>query len=156
MGTQAQQTSGQGAGKAGDEAKRSKFVPPPPGHKEKAGRAADSEASGREKRIHERRTVERDAIVTEVQHNGAIGVSWPCKTADLSRGGVGLLSRRLVQRGTALLIRIHGVDGKMSTPLYGTVMHARYASDGEHILGVCFGPIPERRSIREWVEANKD
>jgi hypothetical protein len=97
----------------------------------------------------------RRAVATEVLPGGKIGVTWPCETFDLSRGGVGLFSRRLLPPGASLLLRIEGVSGKLGEPLFGGVMHLSYLTNGEHRLGVEFRPMPQDRTLAEWIERER-
>jgi len=112
-------------------------------------------AKGRENRRHERKSLERDALVTELLPNGTIGNTWHCTTADLSRSGMGLISRRMAHPGTNIFIQVVGPSGRAGDPLFGTVMHFRYLGDGAHLLGVQFATAPDRRNVQEWLDAQR-
>lgn len=128
-------------------------VPPPPGYRpaEVTGRSE----RGRNLRQHERKPMPRDAIATEVLADGTIRMSWPCRVADLSRGGIGLISRRLAHRGTLVLVRVAKADGTYNDPVFGAVVHVRYLKDGDHHLGVSFRPVPARGPVRDWVNEHR-
>lgn len=135
-------------------------APPPPG----SAAAMPAEPSAPERpgggggggrldhRRHERKALSREALVTELLPNGSLGNTWQCQTADLSRSGMGVVSRRMVHAGTNVFIRVAGRPGE---PLFGTVMHFRYLKDGTHLLGIQFATPPARRSIQEWLHANR-
>jgi hypothetical protein len=61
------------------------------------------------------------AIVTEVDHQGGIGASWPCQTVDISRGGLGMSSQRMVHIGRGLLVELDGIGGSEGHVLFGIV-----------------------------------
>lgn len=125
-------------------------APPPPGHE-----TAEEPKGKREHRRYERKPLSREALVTELLGNGSLGQPWHCQTMDLSRGGMALVSRRMVRVGTNLFIHLEGTGSTRTEPLYGTVMHFRYLKDGTHLLGVQFGTPPVRRSIQEWMAAQR-
>lgn len=131
-----------------------RWVAPPPGYAAPEP-GADTPRAGPENRRNARKTMARKAVATEVLPGGAIGVSWPCRTLDLSRGGLGLISRRLLPPGASILLRIEGSSGRLGDPIYCAVMHVDYLVEGEHRLGVEFRPTPAGQAVQEWVRANR-
>lgn len=94
-------------------------------------------------------------LLTEWDGAGALSVAWEARTLDISRGGVGLVSRRMVHVGRGLLIEISGRHQEPSRLLYGVVRNVRYEPGIGNVLGVQFEPIPEAEAIAEWLR-NRD
>lgn len=129
--------------------------PPSPamaGADEKPGDSAATGSSTR--RAHERRNFDRLVLVYELDDGGIPGPEWQCRAVDISRGGIGLRSRRMVHAGRKLFIRFpagHGVPEKL---LFGVVKQSRYQEGEGFVIGVKFEEEPHSWAIAKWAASH--
>jgi hypothetical protein len=100
--------------------------------------------------MHERHAVDFAATVTELDHRGQPGASWDCRLIDISRGGVGLRSRRMSFQGRQLLIEVEQSPGTAKL-LFGVVRQSRYSAGEGYAIGVEFRTMPRNSAIRNWL-----
>src|SRR5690606_28447665 len=81
------------------------------------------------RRLFERHPVDFRARVTELDQFGNPGMSWECRLVDVSRGGIGLRSRRMSYQGRHMLVEVERARGQVKL-LFGVVRQSRY-SEGE-------------------------
>lgn len=106
--------------------------------------------TGTSRRRFERVEYTKAVRITEVDDFGNPTSSWECRIVDLSRGGVGIRSRRMVHQGRAVLIEVPGVEGTTKL-LYGVVRQCRYAEGEGYAVGVEFKAVPQTQTIRLWL-----
>lgn len=107
-----------------------------------------------ERRIFERLALDKSSIVTELDEFGNPAASWSCRIVDLSRGGLGLRSRRMVHQGRCLFIRIDLGKTQPSKLLFGIVKQSRYSEGEGYAVGLEFRTVPESPSIKAWMSQN--
>jgi hypothetical protein len=73
---------------------------------------------------------------------------------DLSRGGLGLRSRRMVHQGRCLFVRIDLGKAKPSKVLFGLVKQCRYSEGEGYAVGLEFRTIPETPTVKAWMAQN--
>jgi hypothetical protein len=89
--------------------------------------------------------------LTELDDFGNPAASWECRVVDLSRGGLGVRSRRMVHKGRSILIEFPNVAGKTKL-LFGVVRQSRYAEGEGYVIGVEFQAIPKTPAVRSWLD----
>lgn len=110
----------------------------------------DSPVPVADKRDAPRVALKAPVTVYEV---GALGVNTqahPASSIDISRGGIGLLSRRMYHPGAAIILMLVPARAEAKC-LYGKVRYSRYAHDGMYHVGVMLAAIPEDRPIQDWM-----
>lgn len=123
---------------------------PPSGRAARADPAADE---GSSRRNWERSSFPRDVRVCELDDDGVPGAEWACRAADISRGGIGLRSRRMVHEGRKIFIRVPtGPDGAEKL-LFGVVRQSRYQQGEGFVIGVRFEEIPRTWAVTRWLDA---
>lgn len=111
-----------------------------------AGGANGTGGAGREsQRAHDRVGVACAAEVFPVTEFGP-GEGWPCETLDLSRGGVGLITKRMLYPGQRAVVAIR--KAASPTVLFGAVRHVRYVPGRGHVVGLCFEAMPAK--VADW------
>ena len=106
------------------------------------------------KRKHARHTVEITVDVYEIGEGGVPVRHWSCKTSDLSRGGIGLSSDRMVHLGRLLLLAMPGAAGGPKKVMCGVVRSTAYEAGHGHTLGVEFTAVPDNRPLKMWRRDN--
>ncbi len=109
--------------------------------------AANAAASQRQ---WERSPFHQEVRVCEVDSAGAPGAEWTCRAADISRGGMGLRSRRMVHEGRHLLIRVPTGPKSRDKLLYGRVKQTRYEEGEGFVIGVEFKEVPRTWAVTKW------
>ncbi|MFM9994762.1 MAG: PilZ domain-containing protein [Phycisphaerales bacterium] len=112
------------------------------------GGAATSAATRRE---HQRLDFERQVKVSEIDDAGNPGPEWLCRAVDISRGGIGLRSRRMVHEGRKLFIRVPAGPGGKEKLLFGAVKQSRYQEGEGFVIGVKFEETPKTWAITKWL-----
>lgn len=107
-----------------------------------------------ERRIFERLALDKASIVTELDEFGNPAASWSCRIVDLSRGGLGLRSRRMVHQGRCLFIRIDLGKNRPAKLLFGVVKQSRYSEGEGYAVGLEFRTVPESPSVKAWMTQN--
>jgi hypothetical protein len=107
-----------------------------------------------ERRIFERLALDKASIITELDEFGNPGASWSCRIVDLSRGGLGLRSRRMVHQGRCLFIRIDLGKNRPAKLLFGVVKQSRYSEGEGYAVGLEFRTVPETPSVKAWMAQN--
>ena len=102
------------------------------------------------RRLHSRHEMGRTARATELDENGLPGAPWECELLDISRSGLGIRSRRLVQVGRVLLVELESGQSEARV-LCGIVRQSRYESGQGHILGIQFRAMPRGPAIERWM-----
>lgn len=69
---------------------------------------------------------------------------------DLSRGGIGLHSRRMYYPGAQLVLRL-ALPGFLPRILGGVVKYSRYRERGLYHIGIEFAPLPNNQTFRTWL-----
>ena len=133
--------------------KRARGVTPMAESTEKPQPAPPAPSRGQDKRKHSRHTVEMVVDVFELGEGGTPTRQWQCKTSDLSRGGVGLSSDRMVHIGRTLLLAVPGAGG-VKKLMCGVVRSSLYEAGHGHTLGVEFIAIPDSRPLKSWRRDN--
>lgn len=103
-----------------------------------------------EHRRHERVAFLHPMTLHELGASGQPGSEEECMGVDLSRSGIAVRTKRLVQPGTSVIILLRLANVK-SRAFFGVVRHARYVEE-EHQLGVEFGPAPTDRRVLAWLK----
>jgi hypothetical protein len=93
-------------------------------------------------RRHDRVGLTRPAIAVELDRDGSPLAPWTVQTFDLSRSGLGLLSRRMVHVGRYLVVEIIGSGKERQTVLFGVVRQCRYEEGKGYMLGLEFKQVP--------------
>ena len=103
------------------------------------------------RRRFERVPLDRSGALTELNEMGDPGASWPCRLVDLSRGGMGLRSRRMVHLGRLVLLVV--VLGPDTPPklLCGEVRQCRYVQGEGYVIGVLFRAPPPTATVKAWL-----
>ena len=103
------------------------------------------------RRRFERVGYNKNVRVTELDDFGHPAADWECRVVDLSRGGIGVRSRRMVHKGRSILIEFANVNGATKV-LFGVVRQSRYAEGEGYVIGVEFQAVPKTQSIRVWLD----
>lgn len=106
---------------------------------------------GSNRRRFERVGFLKSVQVTELDDFANPGASWDCRVVDLSRGGLGLRSRRMVHKGRCMLVEVAGLEGQKSKVLFGVVRQSRYAEGEGYAIGLEFKSMPKTASVRLWL-----
>jgi hypothetical protein len=128
-------------------------VPPPgwagtlPAEPHRASPGADLS----NRRQFERHPVDRPAKVTEMDEFGNPGPCWLCRLVDISRGGLGVRSKRMVHMGRGVLIELDGATPAATKLLYGVVRQSRYVESEGYAVGVQFRSVPTTSAVRNWL-----
>jgi hypothetical protein len=102
------------------------------------------------RRVHERQRMNKTVTVTEMDVLERPGATWQCRATDLSRGGMGLASKRMAYPGRGLLIVVRDVPGEGPRLLYGVVRQSRYIPGEGYVLGVQFEQVLDTPDVRLW------
>lgn len=93
-------------------------------------------------------------VMTEVLPNLTIGSCWECRAIEISEGGCGVLSPRLLPANANVLIQVFSADGRSRRCLYAEVHHTKpYVRGQHHLIGLGFLPPPSSSHIRNWFRA---
>jgi hypothetical protein len=103
------------------------------------------------RRQFERHPVDRPAKVTEMDEFGNPGPCWLCRLVDISRGGLGIRSKRMVHMGRGVLIELDGATPGAGKLLYGVVRQSRYVESEGYAVGVQFRSVPTTSAVRNWL-----
>ena len=106
-----------------------------------------------DRRRHERFGLDHPGRITEIDHFGNPTHSWSVRIVDLSRGGLGVRSRRMVHVGKAVLVECSTAEPGGKKVLYGVVKQSRYSEGEGYAIGVQFRDMPKTASIRNWCTA---
>lgn len=118
------------------------------------GELANSEAlAENEHRDHARVKYQVEAKVTEIDMHGRPQGTWLCKTSDLSRSGIGLISRRLVHIGRHMLLELETATG--TRVLYGVVRHCAYCEGLGHTIGIEFTKPEDNPTLKHWLNTRQ-
>jgi hypothetical protein len=137
-------------------------APRPPPSRSDAERAAPTllealrspaPTAGSNRRQFERHAMDRPARVTEMDEFGNPGPCWLCRIVDVSRGGMGLRSKRMVHVGRGMLVEIDGIPPAQTKLLFGLVRQSRYAEGEGYAVGIQFKALPATTSVRNWMAA---
>ena len=99
----------------------------------------EAQASFFEQRGLARIPVQTAATMTELDHRGLPGRSWPIDLIDLSKGGAAISTGIFVAPGTPVMIQLPSADGEPPRHLIATVMHIRRLNAIDFAAGVQFG-----------------
>lgn len=102
------------------------------------------------RRAHERVPIDTIATVAQLDNYNVPGQSWQCRVADISRGGLGLKSKRMVHQGTRVLIAFALGNGEKRA-LCGLVRAVHYEEGAGYTLGLQFEALPTGNPVREWM-----
>jgi hypothetical protein len=116
-------------------------------------RAGAPAASSR--REWERKSYQQQVQVCELDDAGAPGPEWTCRAVDISRGGIGLRSRRMVHAGRRLFIKVSAGRGSKGKLLFGVVKQSRYQEGEGFVIGVKFEEIPQTWAITKWLTSSR-
>lgn len=106
------------------------------------------------RRDFDRYALDRPGRLTEIDQFGNPGATWKVRVVDLSRGGVGIRSRRMVHLGRMVMVELDTAEPGRCKLLYGVVRQSRYAEGEGYAVGVQLRAIPQSTSIRAWMTAN--
>jgi hypothetical protein len=104
-----------------------------------------------ERRRFPRIAVDKPATVTEMDEHGNPGPAWPCRVVNVSRGGLGVRSRRLVHSGRRILVKFAATAGAPVKVLYGVVRHCEYAQGEGYAAGIEFQAAPASKAVQDWL-----
>jgi len=107
---------------------------------------------GRERRRHERRRLDRPAALHELDEVGQPGPKMPCVAVDISRSGIGVETKRLLQPGKIVAVLLALPDGRAKV-YFGIVRGARYIAHGNHHIGLEFIEAPKLEATEKWLKA---
>jgi len=94
-----------------------------------------------ERRHWRRSPLDTVVVVTQLDKGGTPRDSWSCRTRDIGRGGIGLVSRRMVHENQRVLVRIATGHQKEPRVLSGVVRHSGYRQGVGYVLGIAFAPV---------------
>lgn len=94
------------------------------------------------RRQFERLRISGVAVLAEIDESGEPTAHWRAQIVDLSRGGLGLRSKRMVATGRHLVIEAIGSAGEREKVLFGIVRQCRALDGGQHAIGVQFDRFP--------------
>jgi hypothetical protein len=106
-----------------------------------------------DRRQHERFGLDHPGRITEVDQFGNPTQTWNVRIVDLSRGGMGVRSRRMVHVGKAVLVECSTAEPGGRKLLYGMVKQSRYSEGEGYAIGVQFREVPNTAAIRNWCSA---
>jgi hypothetical protein len=115
-----------------------------------AGSETSPDARGAERRRFERLYADKTVRITELDGFGNPGATWECRVVDISRGGLGMRSRRMVHCGRNVIIEVPNVGGRTKV-LCGTVRQSRYAEGEGYVVGLQFIEVPQSHAVRSWM-----
>jgi hypothetical protein len=103
------------------------------------------------RRAHTRFKIAVTVKVTELSETGTPSASWECTTIDVSRGGLGLTSKRMAYDGRGVLIEVPPAARLGARLLHGTVRSCVYVEGQGYRLGVQFSKLPDTPAVRSWL-----
>lgn len=112
----------------------------------------DGGLSPSDRRRFNRAAMDKIATLMELDEFGDAGPAWECRIVDLSRGGMGLRSRRMVHEGRFVFVIVE--MGGPDTPrkmLCGMVRKCRYSSGEGFAVGVLFRAPPQTLPVKAWL-----
>jgi hypothetical protein len=114
---------------------------------------SDETTTSSDMRRHGRVGLTRPAIAVELDPDGAPLAPWTVQTFDLSRSGLGLLSRRMVHVGRYLVVEVVGAGKERQTVLFGVVRQCRYEEGRGYMVGLEFKQLPVGTLLRRYLNA---
>jgi hypothetical protein len=102
------------------------------------------------RRGFERTKLVQPVMVTELDEGGHVGACWGCVTANISRSGLGIRSRRMAYTGRGLLALFPAGPGERPKLLYGVVRHSSYGMGEGYLIGLQFEAPPDTPEVRMW------
>jgi hypothetical protein len=114
------------------------------------------EVAGLLETIENKRSFDRNDFVATVQifeldDSGAvISAGVDTKAFDISRGGMGLHSRRMYYPRTPVVLCVR-IPGAKPRVLGGMVMYTRYRDRGVYHIGIEFGKLPTSQIFQNWL-----
>ncbi|MCC6283890.1 MAG: hypothetical protein IT439_01115 [Phycisphaerales bacterium] len=90
--------------------------------------------------------------VSEIDERGRVTMPWACRTVELSRSHLVILSRRVTFPGRRMLVAVHLVD-EAPMPLFGSVVSCTYAADGMHRIDLDLQPLPPGDTVQTWAKS---
>ena len=112
----------------------------------------DQIVPGAERRVFQRQPLDHAARVLELDEMAKPGEPWECRVLDVSRGGIGLRSRRMIHIGRTLFVIVSLGAGKPRQLLCGTVRQCRYIEGGGgYAIGVKFCDPPRSKWLNAWM-----
>ncbi len=121
------------------------------GRRVKARRPDGETKGGRNRRCFERAELSRDAVIMELDEFGHPGATWACRLADISRGGIGVRSRRMVHDGRHVFVIVQTSEGGARKVLGGVVRQCRYLSGEGYAIGIQFRAPPPTPQVKTWI-----
>lgn len=103
---------------------------------------SSSQHSAKNRRAFPRAETSADGRLFEVQDHGGMAAPIACEVTDLSRGGMGVVSRRMLHIGSTVIVVLPSAEGDPRI-LAGQVRNIAYAGNGLHRVGVQFCAMPE-------------
>lgn len=92
------------------------------------------------------------ATLHELDEVGRPGPKMPCVALDISRSGLGVSTKRLLQPGKFVAVLLALPHGRVKV-YFGIVRGARYIAHGNHHIGLEFIEAPKRAATEEWLKA---
>ncbi|MEO0716711.1 MAG: hypothetical protein AAFY58_06960, partial [Planctomycetota bacterium] len=93
---------------------------------------------------------EASLSVSELDERDRPGPTWPAHGRALSRSALVMTTRRLCYEGRRLIVGVHLIDDT-PVPLFGVVSACDYEGEGSYRVEAQLAPLPDSRSIHEWV-----
>jgi hypothetical protein len=106
---------------------------------------------GSNRRGFERFALDRPGRITELDQFGNPGHTWDVRVVDLSRGGVGIRSRRMVHMGRLVVVEMDTAEPGRCKVLFGAVKQSRYAEGEGYAIGVQFRAFQQTATLRAWL-----
>ena len=110
--------------------------------------------TGKDRRVFERQVLDRNATFMELDEFGNPGSMWACRVVDVSRGGMGIRSRRMVHDGRFVFVIVDMGPGKPNRIFGGVVKQSRYAQGEGYAVGVEFREAPRTPMVKQWMAKN--
>jgi PilZ domain len=104
-------------------------------------------------RRHDRADLSRPAVAVELDRDGAPLAPWTVRTFDLSRSGLGFVSRRMVHVGRHVVIELIGAGKERQTVLFGVVRQCRYEEGKGYMVGLEFKQVAIGTLLRQYLNA---
>lgn len=118
--------------------------------------AAHMQAAGEareEKRAQERHPYDAPAAIVLLSHEGQFSRPIPVRTADISHGGMRVVSRNMIHPGAHGAVQLLRSNGQVAV-VGVRVMHCRYAGEMQHHTGLKFEPLSAKFTADRFLDAH--
>lgn len=129
-------------------------LPLPTPHNSETDQPEGQSTRTEDRRLYSRYPVDCTCRITEVDDQGNPGATWEGRMADLSRGGMGIYTRRMVHLGREIFVEVEGKAGNTKL-VFGVIRQSRYSEGKGYFIGIEFREPPQTSGVRNWLLQRK-